>query len=197
MGLTICWRRAAASLLRSGLGTSSNVSFTPKLALSAAVAQQNVRDMTLSATSGSLKRLRRVPWRFQRTFQTPLRNLQPFVATIISAREEIQGGRITIDSVVFEPKNLNTLLASQSFPPSLQSESSIEAAGHQEVAALLEAALGDWVDFWFIPTPKPFVIYADHDEYTTFFANSKSNLNGVLEALLKRGFKTGDYERNL
>jgi hypothetical protein len=153
--------------------------------------------MTLSATSGSLKRLRRVPWRFQRTFQTPLRNLQPFVATIISAREDIQGGRITIDSVVFEPKNLNTLLASQSFPPSLQSESSIEAAGHQEVAALLEAALGDWVDFWFIPTPKPFVIYADHDEYTTFFANSKSNLNGVLEALLKRGFKTGDYERNL
>ena len=153
--------------------------------------------MTLSATSGSLKRLRRVPWRFQQTFKTPLRNLQPFVATIISAREEIQGGTVTIDSVVFEPKNLNALLASRSLPSSLRTESSIEAAGYQEAGALLQAALGDWVDFWFIPTPKTFVIYADHDEYTTFFATSKSKLNGVVEPLLKQGFKAVNYERNL
>ena len=38
---------------------------------------------------------------------------------------------------------------------------------------------------------------ADHDEYTTFFANSKSNLDGVIEPLLKQGFKPVDYERNL
>ena len=155
------------------------------------------RDMTLFATSGSLKRLRRVPWRFQQTFLTPLRNLQPFVATIISGREQIQGATVTIDSVVFEPKHLNALLASQSLPPSLQRESAVEVTGHQHVGALLEAALGDWVDFWFIPTPKPFVIYADHDEYITFFANSKSNLNGVVEPLRKEGFEQVDYERNL
>jgi hypothetical protein len=153
--------------------------------------------MTLSTTSGSLKRLRKVPWRFQQTFLTPLQNLKPFVATIISAREEIQGGTITVDSVVFEPENLNALLTSRSLPPSLHRESSIEVTGHLEVGALLEAALSDWVDFWFIPTPKPFVIYADHDEYTTFFANSKSNLNGVVEPLLNQGFEKVDYERNL
>jgi hypothetical protein len=153
--------------------------------------------MTLSATSGSLKHLRKVTWRFQHTFLTPLRNLQPFVATIVSAREQIQAGTVTLHSIVFEPKNLNALLASRSLPPSLQSESSIEAAGNEETAALLQAALSDSVDFWFIPTPKPFVIYADHDEYTTFFANSKSNLNGVFEPLLKQGFKAVDYERNL
>ena len=128
---------------------------------------------------------------------TPLRNLEPFVATIISAREQIQVGTITIDSIVFEPKNLNALLASQSLPPSLQRESSIEAAGCEEVGVLLRAALSDGIDFWFIPTPKPFVIYADHDQYTTFFANMKSNLNGVAEPLLKQGFKRVDYERHL
>src|SRR6516165_8723205 len=105
--------------------------------------------MTLSETSGSLKRLRKVPWRFQRTFQSPLRNLQPFVATIISAREQITGASLTIDSVVFEPENLNALLSSRSLPPSLQRESSIEASGHDEVGRLLQAALSDSVDFWF------------------------------------------------
>ena len=151
--------------------------------------------ITLSATSGSLNRLRKVPWRFQQTFLTPLQNLETFVATIISSREEIQGGTVTVDSVVFEPRNLNALLTNQSLPLSLQRESSIEAAGHLEVGALLLAALSDSVDFWFIPTPKPFVIYTDHDEYTTFFANSKSNLNGVVEHLLNQGFEKVDYER--
>jgi hypothetical protein len=153
--------------------------------------------MKLSATSGTLKRLRKVPWRFQQTFLTPLQNLQPFVATIISGREEIQAGTVRVDSVVFEPRNLNQLLTSRSLPPSLQRESSIEVVGHQEVGALLEAALSDWLDFWFIPSPKPFVIYADHDEYTTFFANSKFNLNGVVEPLFRQGFEKIDYERNL
>src|SRR5438046_10105300 len=115
--------------------------------------------MTLSAISGSLKNLRKVSWRFQQTFLTPLQNLQPFVATIISGREQIHGATVTIDSVVFEPKHLHALLASQCLPPSLQREWSIEVVGQQQVGALLEAALGDWVDFWFVATPKPFVIY--------------------------------------
>jgi hypothetical protein len=153
--------------------------------------------MTLSETSGSLKRLRKVPWRFQQTFQTPLRHLQPFVATIVSAREPLQRATLTIDSVVFEPENLNALLSSRSLPPSLRRESSVEVFGHDEVGLLLQAALGDSVDFWFVPTPKPFVLYADHDEYTTFFAASKSNLNGVVEPLRTAGFQMVDYERNL
>ena len=83
-------------------------------------------------------------------------NLQPFVGAIISGRQQIQGGTVTIDSVVFEPKHLNALLTSQCLPPSLQRESSVEVAGQQQVAALLEAALGDWVDFWFVPKrPSP------------------------------------------
>ena len=151
--------------------------------------------MTLSATSGALKHLCKVCWRFQQTFLTPLQKLQLFVETIISTRKQIEGGTLTVDSIVFEPENLNALLATRSLPPCLLKESSIEVTGRVEVGALLKAAFGDPVDFWFVPAPKPFVIYADHDEYTTFFANSKSNLNGVVEPLLKQGFETVDYER--
>jgi hypothetical protein len=33
------------------------------------------------------------------------------------------------------------------------------------------------------------VIYADHDEYTTFYGNTKSNLTGIVSALSENGFK--------
>jgi hypothetical protein len=56
------------------------------------------------------------------------------------------------------------------------------------VRLLLSAAFGDWVDFLFVPAPKPFVVYADHDEYATFFANTKSNLNKVADALTRNEF---------
>jgi len=153
--------------------------------------------MILSATPGSLKRLRRIPWRFQQTFLTPLKNLNPFVATILSGRKPAEGGTVIIDSVVFDPKHLKALLASHSLPPSFSHEFSMEATGKDEVESLLRAALSDSVDFWFIPTPKPFVIYADHDEYATFFANTKSNLNGVVEPLVKQGFEKVQYKRYL
>ena len=62
------------------------------------------------------------------------------------------------------------------------------AVGRREAEELLQAAFTDWFDFIFVPTPKPFVIYADHDEYATFFANSKSNLTAVASALTASGF---------
>lgn len=154
--------------------------------------------MTLSETPGSLKRFRRTSWSFQQTFQTPLKNLPVFVPTIVSALEPIQAGTVTIDEVVFEPKHLIALLDSYSLAGQLGRDWSLTAVGRQEVEALLEAALSDWVDFSFLPTPKPFVIYADHDEFTTFYANTKSNLNRVVGALSAKGFeKVLNYERVL
>jgi hypothetical protein len=154
--------------------------------------------MTISQAPDALKKFRRTPWRFQQTFQTPLKSLHPFVTTIVSAKEPLQGGCVTLEQIVFEPKNLMALLSRHSLPTECGHESALTANGPREVEELLEAALGDWVDFIFVPTPKPFVIYADHDEYTTFYANSKSNLNGVVEALSANGFKlVADYERML
>jgi hypothetical protein len=49
----------------------------------------------------------------------------------------------------------------------------------------------------FIPDPTPFSLYADHDEYTTFFAHSKSNLTRVVDALTQGGFAAVDFHRTL
>ena len=159
----------------------------------------NREDMTLSEVPGGLKRFRRSPWRFQTTFRTPLKELQPFVATIIAAHDAPQTGRVTIEQIVFDPKHLNALLAKHSLPArQYGTDWSLVASGSEEVAELLETALSDWIDFIFVPTPKPFVIYADHDEYVTFYANTKSNLNSVVHALSGQGFKRVEgYERRL
>jgi hypothetical protein len=76
--------------------------------------------ISFSQTPGALKKLTRMAkLQEQRTFHTPLKNLGPFVANILSAVEPIRSGRIIIDEVVFEPCKLNALLAlnSISTPP--------------------------------------------------------------------------------
>ena len=154
--------------------------------------------MTLSETPGLLKRFRRTPWRFQETFHTPLKSLQPFVASIVGAHAPLKTAALTFEQVVFDPKHLIALLSSHSIELRYERGWTITADDPEEVEALLHAGLSDWVDFAFVPTPKPFVIYADHDEYTTLYANTKSNLNRVSGALSSRGFeKVSDYERNL
>ena len=85
-----------------------------------------------------------------------------------------------------------------SIPPRYQRGVSITAAGQEEIEALLEAALGDWVDFIFVPEPKSFAIYSDHDEFTTFFAQNRSSLNRVVQALAGQGSKLEkEYRREL
>lgn len=145
--------------------------------------------MTVANVAGSMKRFRRTPWRFQATFSTPLRNLGDFTSTILSSLGEVREGIVSIDSVVFEPRHMIDLLHRNGLAEELVRDRCVTAVGTREVSDLLEAALGDWVDFAFVPSPKPFVIYADHDEFTTFFANTKSNLNGVVQPLLARGFR--------
>jgi hypothetical protein len=145
--------------------------------------------MTVTETPGKLNKFGRTPWRFQQTFQTPRKNLHPFVATVIAAMPQAEAASVTIDEVVFEPKHLLALVTPTGNPLDLGHDVTISAVNRQEVEALLEAALGDWVDFLFVPQPKPVVIYADHDEYTTFYAQSRSNLNSVTANLAAKGFK--------
>jgi len=144
--------------------------------------------MKFSESPDLLKRFRRTQWRFQQTFATPLKNLGRFVATILGAVDEVQEVSLVIEQAVFEPKHLIGLLTKHQLPPQYIRGSCYTAIGPQEAGELLEAALSDWVDFLFLPTPKPFVIYADHDELTTFYANTKSNLNRVSQALIENNF---------
>jgi hypothetical protein len=153
--------------------------------------------MKVSETPSGLKQIRKASWKFQQTFKTPLNNLQPFVASILStASPEI--ACVTIEQTVFEPKRWMDLLTRYSLPPRYGKGVSVTAVGPQEVQELLYTAFTDWFDFVFVPTPKPFVIYADHDEYTTFFANVRSNLNRVVGALVVQGFEqVAEYKRQL
>ena len=154
--------------------------------------------MLISQQNGALKKFRRTPWRFQQTFETPLRSLATFTSAILGALGHAQSGTIVIDAKIFQPKNLESLLAQHHLPPALTHDTAIEAETAEELQPLLTAILGDWIDFVFIPSPKPFVLYADHDEYTTFFANSKGSLNKVSTALAAQGFiAVEDYTRTL
>jgi hypothetical protein len=117
------------------------------------------------------------------------------VATIVSAGR-LQGGRLTIDHVVLEPKHLLDLLKRYSITPRYERGLSLTAAGQDEAEELLHAAFSDPMDFLFVPKPKSFTIYADHDEFTTFYAHTRANLNRVARALSGQQVKTiQGYER--
>jgi hypothetical protein len=153
--------------------------------------------MNVSDAPSALKQIRKASWKFQQTFKTPLNNLQPYVAAILSAASP-ETACVTIEQAVFEPKHWIDLLTRYSLPPRYSKGVSVTAVGAQEMQELLRTAFTDWFDFLFVPTPKPFVIYADHDEYTTFYANTRSNLNRVLEALVAQGFEeVAEYRRQL
>jgi hypothetical protein len=154
--------------------------------------------MTLSEATGALKKFRGTSWKFQQTFLTPMQKLPSYVAAIMSADEKMKSGRLTIEQAVFEPTHLIKVLASYSLPPRYGNGLSLTATGQQELEMLLLAAFNDWIDFIFVPEPKSFGIYADHDEYTTFFAHTRSNLNRVAKVLADGGFKMiPGYERQL
>lgn len=148
--------------------------------------------MKLSETSDEIEQFRKKPFGHQRTFKTPLKDLPRFVATFLSPFK-LQSGVATIGLVVFEPKNLLALLARHSLSPESVPAKyfmhvTIAATAQEEVAPLLEAALGDRVDFTFVPSPLRFAIFADHDEYTTFFSNQEVDLSVLASTLLDNGF---------
>lgn len=151
--------------------------------------------MKVSDASGAMKQLRKLSWTFQQTFKTPVRSLAPFASTMLSAGS-LQDAFVTIEQVVFEPEHLISMLAAYSLTARIRKGTTITASGLKEVDQLLQATFSDSVDFLFVPRPKSFVIYADHDEYATFYANTRSNLNRIVLALSAKGFEqVANYTR--
>ena len=151
--------------------------------------------MRLLEDATDLVQFQQYPWNFQQTFETPLKDLRNFAQSILSANQQITGGSITIDTWVFEPTHLIELLKRHSIPPQYKHGVKVVADDEEEAIVLLEASLGDWLDFIFMPSPAEIVIYADHDEFTTFFARQETSLSRVAEALSSRGYKMEKYER--
>jgi hypothetical protein len=156
--------------------------------------------MEVVETPGATQRLRRALGRsqgyFQATFRTPKRQLASFSATVVAAHAPLKSGSVTVEQVVFTPRNLEALLTGHNLPLTFGRDWTLKAAGPQEIARLLEAVWRDWLDFYFTPTPKRYHLYADHDEYTTIFGATKGHVGKVATALASAGFSRVDgYER--
>jgi hypothetical protein len=149
----------------------------------------------LSERTDAIQRFRAAPWQFQQTFCTPLKDLKRFVSVFL-APFSVKEGVISTDEVVFEPRNVLKLLAKQSIAVDNCYRFTIEATSSSDVALLLETVLSDWIDFIFLPKPKSFAIYADHDEFTTFYTPKRGALSRLKSGLEEAGFEAvPDYTR--
>lgn len=153
--------------------------------------------MTRSEAIKVLEEFRANPWEFQLTFETPLKSLEPFVKTILAELKATKKVSVTIDLVVFEPRHLIVLLTNHSIVPTYDRGVCLTTTDRSESEELLRVTLSEWIDFLFIPEPPLFAIYADHDEFTTFYAHAPSILEHVAEALSGQGFKREmNYQRH-
>jgi hypothetical protein len=155
--------------------------------------------MRLYESSGMLQRYRQISWEFQQTVHTPLKDLERFVDVIMGALTSADRAIAVFHQVVFPPQHgLLSLYAKYSLPEKWYGDDvTIEAQSAAEAGELLQAVLSEWIDFLFVPTPEPFVIYADHDKYITFLAHQKSQLSSVVEELTAAKFRPVDYVRKL
>jgi hypothetical protein len=106
--------------------------------------------MIVSLSSGEVHRFRQRPFKFQQTFKTPLDELPEFVEAILYS-SIVNEATLTLDQIVFEPKGLLKLLEVHGLQKKEEDleKSNIKTVGRDNVVALLEAALSDWVDFLF------------------------------------------------
>jgi hypothetical protein len=161
--------------------------------------------IAFTPTPGTLNKFKRTASQFQHqaTFQNPHKNLAPFVEAILSALHPLQSIQVTIHEIIFEPRNVNALLEGQGLSPlemhrtDQWNDWSLIASENLEIRDLLVAVLSDSIDFTLIPMPRKFLSYADHDDYVTFFAATKSNLNRVVSALEQLKLRPNDYQRRL
>jgi len=135
------------------------------------------------------------PWRFQQIFLTPHKDLSRFVSVLL-AQFSLESGALSTDEVVFEPECLLELMATHSIHVANYWNLNLSVEGQKPIADLLEAALGDPVDFVFLPVPEFLAIYADHDGYTTFYCKDQSVLTDLVSELVQAGFEPiSDYIR--
>ncbi|HEV2693539.1 MAG TPA: hypothetical protein VG347_11645 [Verrucomicrobiae bacterium] len=151
--------------------------------------------MNVTHTLGALKKFRRTPWRFQQTVELPgVADRDRFVSVILAALDPLESATVTIDAVIFNTEKTLPLCPVGS---ALTHDTTITAQP-AEIQALLLAAFWDGFDFICVPTPKPSVFYADHDDWITFYANTKSNLNRVIDPLKVGGYKiVPEWQRKL
>jgi hypothetical protein len=138
---------------------------------------------------------RRRSWRRQTTCVTPLRRLPWYTATLVEQLLPFDQALLIIDKVVFDvPPELEDLrrAAGETRPVH-------EAPGHlfvndaQGFRAALQAALSGWIDLRALFSPPTNALWADHDEYTTFFSESSGKVAEVRRVLIEDGVEIAEY----
>lgn len=149
------------------------------------------------AMPGALTQMRVRAGEHQVTFAVPPARAPQFASALLGAGIGAVGARLVVDAVVFPPQHLQTALGSGDAEAWLDAETVIEAEPG-EAATLLIAALQDWTDFWFVPIPGGFLLYGDHDEYSTIFGQRKGPVSRAADTLRAAGFdEVEGYEREL
>jgi len=139
--------------------------------------------LSIQRTPGALLRFRRPTGVYQQTFRTALDRLPVFVAALLAGSPPITAGTVTVKAVVFEPRHLAAFLAMHGLPQEVGPETTVTATNAEEVNGLLVATLADWLDFYFLPKPNRFLVYADHDEYTTVFSARRTAVSRIATAM--------------
>jgi|SRR5579863_3616698 hypothetical protein len=142
----------------------------------------------------SIDRFRANPWPFQKTLVTPRKDMASFLSTLLAAFP-VDHGVASTDQVVFEPDSFLELLKARELVIENHWTFCVEASNTEDVAALLDAMLNDWIDFVFVPLPESFAIYADHDEFLTFYVPTSSEFDQLVTRLELVGFCFEDYVR--
>jgi hypothetical protein len=156
--------------------------------------------LTLSRSSGEVFQFWQTAPPHVRSFRTPLKDLPRFVATLLSPFQ-VEEAIVVIDQIVFEPKTLIEYCQSRGLEIDnvcgySLTNSRLVATGQSDVTDLLVAALADWVDFLFVPSPGGFTLFADHDEYTTAYASQDATLKLITLTLGNAGFESvANYTR--
>jgi hypothetical protein len=133
----------------------------------------------------------------QATFEVPAKGYAAFASVVAAGEDPAAGSTLVVRESVFPPRRTRKLLAHGNPDTVLPAGSTIVIDGlHAE--ALIAAALGDGIDFWYTPAAGGFTIYADHDDYATIFAPRQGAVSRLSERLRLAGFhEVPSYRRKL
>jgi len=155
-----------------------------------------VTPFEVATTPGESKKLRKKAGSSaQSTFWVAPARTSAFAAALLSGDPACERAALVVEETSHVLYNVGPLIAR---PPerSLPRDTTIAATGREASASLLAAALSDYVDFWFVPSPGGFVLYADNDEYATVLAPRQGSVSKAVDRLLATGFaEVVDYER--
>jgi len=148
----------------------------------------------LSSIPEAIHQFRANPWPYQTTLVTPRKKMEDFLSALLPAFH-VDRGVASTDQVVFEPDSFLELLKARGLTIENYWTFCADASNTEDVAALLDAMLYDWIDFVFVPSPESFAIYADHDEFLTLYVPTSSGLDQLITRLNVVGFSFEDYVR--